>query len=177
MKHSKNIYRFDGDICIGADSKGREFIFDSCFYDKIKEYCWYVSANGYVASHYYRSDGKRTALYMHRLLFDMDEYDAAHPIDHINHNGTDNRMSNLRICTTQENGMNRKASKNNKIGVKGVHKTSCGKFRAQIKYNQKMITIGEYPTIKEASDAYDKMAKLLFGEFANLNNYEENKNE
>lgn len=173
MRCTKNNYLFDGDVCTGTDSKGRTFIFDSCCYDKIKDYNWYINYNGYVASHYYMSNGKRTALYMHRLLLDMDEHDTKHHIDHINHNMSDNRLSNLRVCTIQENGMNRKTSKNNKLGVKGVYQIKSGKYKAQIKFNQKTIRIGEYNTVKEAADAYDKKALELFGEFANLNNYKE----
>lgn len=41
-------------------------------------------------------------------------------IDHINWNGLDNRMVNLRSVTRKQNGLNRGLNKNNTSGAKGV---------------------------------------------------------
>ena len=54
---------------------------------------------------------------MHRYILNLKKGDM---IDHINGNGLDNRRSNLRICTHTQNQANRRLSKNNTSGYKGV---------------------------------------------------------
>jgi hypothetical protein len=76
-------------------------------------------------------------------------------IDHLNGVNTDNRIANLRDVSTQTNNQNRrKAFKSNKAsGVLGVYKNK-GKWRAMIGHNGKAISVGNFHTIEEASDAY-----------------------
>ena len=42
-------------------------------------------------------------------------------------------------------------------------------WRAQLKYQNKQITLGNFPTREKASRAVDARLKQLFGEFAHLN--------
>lgn len=63
----------------------------------------------------YRSHRILYQLYHNVILTERDL------IDHINGIKSDNRKENLRICTKSENGMNRKATKTNKLGIKDVH--------------------------------------------------------
>lgn len=104
---------------------------------------------------------------MHRLIM---QPPANMTIDHIDCNGLNNQKHNLRICTKQQNHMNRK----NGFGLtkyKGVGKSGNTKnpWRAYIKINQKYLHIGCYPTQEKAAEAYNQRASILFGEFANLN--------
>jgi len=69
----------------------------------------------YVAS-YERSGGKMHWTLLHRLL--MPDVPR---IDHINGNGLDNRRANLRQATHTQNMQNRKRSKSNRSGFKGVY--------------------------------------------------------
>jgi len=81
--------------------------------------------------------------------------------DHINHNGLDNRRSNLRIVTNRENQMNRRGLKSsNKSGVHGVC-SHLGGWRAQSKVNGKDIWLGWFKTKIEAARAYDNFMKSL----------------
>ena len=68
-------------------------------------------------------------------------------LDHRNGIKSDNRITNLRECTQQQNMWNKKTYANNKTGYKGVsfHKAS-GKFRAQIKVADKHISLGYHST-------------------------------
>jgi len=89
-------------------------------------------------------------------------------VDHINHDGLDNRRENLRLCTKGENGWNRKGpQKNSTTGYRGVfyHKRA-GKYMAQTRCKGKSVYIGLFPTALKASLAFQRKAKELFGEFA-----------
>ena len=98
-------------------------------------------------------------------------------VDHINGNSLDNRKLNIRLCTKQQNLMNKRKYKNNITGFKGVRKEErkhkdgstyiC--FRARFIKNKKEYTSSTYFTLEEAARAYDEMAKEYFGEFACLN--------
>ena len=58
---------------------------------------------------------------MHRLIMNVTK--SSDFIDHIEGNGLDNRKSNLRIVTLQENNKNRvHLQKNNNTGINGVTK-------------------------------------------------------
>lgn len=161
-----NKYNLSNEYGIGYDCNNSEFYFDLEDYDKIKNYTWRVNENGYVET---TVDNKFIKL--HRLL--MNSPNNLH-IDHINGDRSDNRKNNLRIATRSENNKNRKLNKNSTTGIKGVCLLPSGKYSARIQNNRNRIYIGTFDTIKQASDAYDKKAVELFGEFARLNNYSEN---
>ena len=78
-------------------------------------------------------------------------------IDHINGNRADNKISNLRDVDNKTNMENqsRASSQNKSSGVIGVSREQSRKrWRAHITTNKKMIHLGYFDTIKEASDAY-----------------------
>jgi hypothetical protein len=80
--------------------------------------------------------------------------------DHINHDGTDNRWSNLRRATTKENNRNLSIDKRNTSGVTGVHfDKKIGKYMARITSGGERIFLGLFDTIEEAA-AERKKAEL-----------------
>jgi len=82
-------------------------------------------------------------------------------LDHINHNRTDNRISNLREATPSENAQNRVgAQRNSKSGILGVHKFK-NKWRAFIQINGKTKNIGDFDTSEQARDAYLRAKRQL----------------
>jgi len=92
-------------------------------------------------------------------------------VDHINHNGLDNRNANLRTATAMQNSYNRiHFRKNPSSKYKGVswnkHKN---KWSVQIRYDGRSKFIGFFDNEIEAAKAYDKEAKKHQGEFAVLN--------
>lgn len=59
-------------------------------------------------------------------------------VDHINGDPSDNRISNLRLCTDAENSRNRKVQYNNTSGVPGVHYNASKRiWVAQVKIGAK----------------------------------------
>jgi len=75
-------------------------------------------------------------------------------VDHIDGNGTNNRIENLREVSTAENQRNLKKRSDNLSGVTGVHfSASKQKWIAQIKVNRKSVFIGSFNVFNEAVEA------------------------
>jgi len=119
--------------------------------------------NGYISTTL-----KGKAYYLHRLawLLMTGEWPSK-SVDHINGVRDDNRWSNLRSATDQQNQFNRTVRKDSTSGVKGVyfHKQS-GLWRAAIQVDGKIISLRYHKTIKQAKSAYDAAAALYQGEYA-----------
>lgn len=88
-------------------------------------------------------------------------------IDHINGIPSDNRLTNLRLCTHQENHANRKTQES-VSGYKGVSPKD-NKWQARVCHNNIRYYLGLHSTKEEAALAYNAKAKVLFGDFARLN--------
>ncbi len=84
-------------------------------------------------------------------------------VDHIDGNTLNNSLENLRWVTPQENAFNSKCYSNNLLKVKGVQKRTSGRYRARIRHNGKLITIGTFLTLEEAKQAYINKSTELFG--------------
>jgi len=91
-------------------------------------------------------------------------------VDHIDGNGLNNRMSNIRSCTYAQNVQNRQPNINSRSRYKGVcwHKRNK-KWQASITKSGKRLYLGQYDDQIEAALAYDRKAEELFGQFAYLN--------
>jgi hypothetical protein len=88
---------------------------------------------------------------VHRLAFLLMGEELPPEVDHINHDKTDNRWSNLRPADSSINMRNRPKFKNNTSGVTGVswHKLSQ-KWVAQINVDGKRKHIGLDDTLLDA---------------------------
>ena len=87
-------------------------------------------------------------------------------IDHIDGNTLNNRKTNLRVCTVQQNGCNHKMSKKNTSGISGVYFSSkYNKWYAQITVNRKTISLGTYNTYEDAVQARKDAEDTYFGNF------------
>jgi hypothetical protein len=123
---------------------------------------------GYVNNLGYRQITLKNVIYSaHRIAWTL-----AHgrtpdgEIDHINGVRGDNRLRNLRLVTSAENNRNRRLSKHNRSGVKGVcWESSRRKWRATI--GRPTILVGRFDNLEEAKEAIIAAREKLHGEFAN----------
>lgn len=75
-------------------------------------------------------------------------------LDHINHNRSDNRWTNLRQVTAKQNNENRLPSKKNKSGVCGVHwHPRDQRWQASIVHNYRRYHLGTFDVLQDAIDA------------------------
>ena len=104
----------------------------------------------------------------HRVIWKMvTGEDPAKNIDHIDTNKRNNRFSNLRIATKQENAFNQGKTARNKTGFKGVsYDKTRGKFFACIRVEGRTKPLGRFTTAEQASAAYVSAAKEIQGVFA-----------
>ena len=146
-------------------SCGEYSIVDDDDFEKINQYKWYVLKCTHSFYAVRRESGR--PLLMHRQIMGLE---CDKQVDHINHNGLDNRKSNLRIATCSQNQHNRRLQINNKSGYKGVSWTKHkNKWRANIRLNGKDIHLGYYENLIDAALAYDDAAKKYHEDFAVLN--------
>lgn len=84
-------------------------------------------------------------------------------VDHINGDGTDNRISNLREVDHNENMRNMKKHSSNTSGVTGVHwwKTRCC-WAVKIYKDNKAIHVGYFSNFEDAVKAR-KAAEVQYG--------------
>jgi len=81
-------------------------------------------------------------------------------IDHIDHDGTNNKLENLRCVTAQENQRNRKLDVRNKSGMNGIRERKRKNaidiyYEVQTRTLSKYTYIGSYNTLDEAIAARD----------------------
>ncbi len=90
--------------------------------------------------------------------------------DHINHDGLDNRKTNLRNCTLKQNNANTRPTKGASSKYKGVTFAKREKkWVVYIKKDGRQTFLGCFDDEVEAAKAYDAAAAKLYGEFAYLN--------
>lgn len=85
-------------------NRAGSFVIDKEDLEKIKAHKWSIISTGYIVAY----KGNRT-LMLHRVITDCPD---GMEVDHINHDKTDNRKSNLRVCTRRQNSFNKKAISN-----------------------------------------------------------------
>ena len=152
-------------------TQGKFAIVDDEDFERINQYKWQAVRHKdtfYAARNKWNSTTKRMKLiYMHRQILHLL---IGTECDHKNHNGLNNRKQNLRAATTAQNRYNQLPRKNGTSKLKGVYWDKNGhKWHAKITKDSKSLYLGLFVNESDVADAYDKMAKRLFGEFAYLN--------
>jgi hypothetical protein len=142
-------------------------IVDAEDYERLCKYKWHALKDH--RTYYARNRRPHGMVLMHRVIINAP---AGLVVDHINHNGLDNRKENLRLCTVAQNSLNARPRNlpNKTSKYKGVSFNKQRKlFVAATKHHKKTYYLGGFKDETDAAKAYDKKAKELFGEFAFLN--------
>lgn len=151
-------------------TQGKTCLIDNDDYELIKEYSWaahFERSNWYAVTSK-RINGKLKTIRMHRLILDAK---PGQYVDHINRNGLDNRKSNIRICTPQQNTLNRISHKNSSSKYKGVSlRKTTNKYESYISINGKRKHLGFFKKEIDAAKAYNSAAlKYYNNDFILLN--------
>lgn len=165
-------------------TQGKFAIIDAKDFDLVNQYKWYYRKSGktngkngyaqhsfYVPNSFNKNRGYREhiSLFMHNLILRPKK---GFVIDHINHNGLDNRRSNLRRVTVRQNYANFPLRKN-KSGYRGVtyhaRLKNSKPYEARIRVDNVQLSLGTFLTANEAAEIYNKAAKKYFGKCAQLN--------
>lgn len=111
----------------------------------------------------------------HRIIWKLVHGVDPDQVDHINGNPSDNRLVNLRACTSAENARNYKKRNSGVSKYRGVSwVVRDERWVASINVaGRGRISLGGHPDEEAAARAYDKAARELHGEFATLNFPEE----
>lgn len=113
-----------------------------------------------------RVNGKAYLAHRLALLHETGKF-PVDEVDHVNHRRDDNRISNLRGCSSSENSRNMSLGEKNSSGVIGVYfEITRGKWRGQIRDKGKVIHLGYYRAFLDAVCAR-KSAELKFAYHAN----------
>jgi hypothetical protein len=152
-------------------SRGQTAIVDDIDYTDLSQFKWYLDSQGLYVVHGIPYNGKQTKESMHRRILGAQ---PGQDVDHINHNGLDNRRENLRLCTRSQNNANMKKHGSTSSKFKGVvWRKARTKWIAQIihreDHKRRHTYLGSFKNEEDAARAYDRAAKELFGEFALLN--------
>lgn len=151
-------------------TQGKYAIVDDFNYERLSKNKWYAHKSNRTKDTYYayRKESNKT-IAMHRQILGL-SFNDKRQVDHRNHNGLDNRISNIWICTHSQNQKNHKRKNTYTSKYIGVywHK-GTKQWRAQIKFKGKNIYIGSSHFEEDAAVMRDYKAKKLLGESAYLN--------
>ena len=150
-------------------TQGKVAIIDDKDLALVSQYEWFAHKNGknfYAETRLPISKG-RILLKMHVLIMGKK---IGFEIDHINHNGIDNRRENLRHATHSQNHQNNRPRIHCSSKYKGVywHKRDK-KWEVQIGLDGALFYLGRFASEQEAAILYNKSAVKMFGPFAFLN--------
>jgi hypothetical protein len=141
-------------------------------YDRLNQFEWLAKKgrNSFYALRRApaKRNGKETLIYMHQELIKVPD---GMVIDHINHDGLDNRNANIRPATKSQNLCHRKKTTTKTSSkYKGVSRRGDPpRYEARIGFDRKEIYLGRFDDEIQAAIAYDNAAKKHHGHFASLN--------
>ena len=126
-------------------------IVDVADYEWLSKYKWHVQRSGRTAYAFCRKGNKTVS--MHRMIT---RPRRGYVVDHLDHNGLNNRRGNLHVCLQGENASNTR-SHGGKSGFVGVTYTR-GRWRGGVTFHGKYHCAGQFRDPVEAAKARDRLA-------------------
>jgi len=130
-------------------------------------WCCKTGKDTCYAVRHIQDHGRTKRIHMHRQIMNTPKGKIC---DHINHDGLDNRRTNCRNCTIEQNNANRRSAHNASskyIGVSWCPRRK--KWVSYIKHKGKARNLGLFAIEEDAARAHDAAAWAQWGEYANLN--------
>lgn len=147
-------------------TQGKFAIVNECDAGKVLGFSWFaIAVKGiyWYAATTIRSAGPRRQelIFMHRLIISTDNF-----VDHKNHDGLDNRRSNLRAANNRQNQANQTLRSGQKF--KGIYR-KVNRWVPSIRLNGKKTKLGSFKSPEHAARIYDQAARIQWGEYAFTN--------
>ncbi len=143
-----------------ALTKGMFAIVDESDYEFINQFKWLLCQT--YAARYSYEKGNRKWIFMHKLIVNAPE---GMEVDHINHDRLDNRRSNLRVATHQQNSFNHPGYGHRGV-TKVINRPLKKPYCVRLMISGKNLYLGYYGTMKEARSAWKQAALKYYGKFA-----------
>jgi hypothetical protein len=154
-------------------TRGKYAIVDPEDFDRLNAHSWHTASDRgclYARRTVRHPITKaQSNVHMHRQI--LQNVPDGMVVDHINHNGLDNREANVRPATHAQNQWNaRKTKSPTRSKHKGIAwSNSKNRWRARITVNSRRIHLGYFKSQRDAAKAYDRAALKYHGDFAVLN--------
>lgn len=147
-------------------TRGYVALIDEADAGRVGAHNWCVMLNPRTPTPYaIRNAGGRGTVYLHRFILDAP---SDVEVDHASGDGLDNRRANLRQCTAEQNGCNRRKFIVGRSRFKGVTWHPSG-WRARIRLSGRLTHLGFFDSEREAALVYDVAARDFHGPFASPN--------
>lgn len=145
-----------------ALSRGLVALVDDNVYEELNQDKWYATKDNKTCHAVRWTKGNRSnrrLIFMHRCILGYPQ--KGEEIDHINGNGLDNRLINLRFVTRRQNQQNRIGTCKSSRYPGVSWRKDIGKWRSRIRIKGKTKLLGNFSNESEAFQEYKKTVESL----------------
>jgi hypothetical protein len=150
--------------------QGFEVLVDDDDFPQVSKHNWRIKPHKQDHQRnlfYVRANIAGRTVYLHRYLMNPAKGQV---VDFIDHNPLNCQRSNLRVTDRSHDRANSRKHIPKTCEAKGVcYDPKRNLYKSQIGVHGKVKTIGRYPSVQQASHAYDQKSEHTFGQFALTN--------